>query len=113
MTLAAGHNSRQLARATEPAFDVQPRTTVEQCWAARALKAESFISARMDHDDDIQTLRSSEESKRSVRTGAANIYVDPLLLQIELAAIRQENDARHTKLETLVVRPTPDLSECR
>jgi hypothetical protein len=75
LALASGYNPGQVvpsARTTAfavghmPSFDVQPRTNVEQYWAARALKAESFISARMAHDGEIQTLRTSEETKRAV-----------------------------------------------
>ena len=47
--------------------DVQPRTSVEQYWAARALKAETSLSARDTHQLEIQHLRDSEETKRSVR----------------------------------------------
>ena len=47
--------------------DVQPRTGVEQYWAARALKAETSLSARDTHRLEVQHLRDSEETKRSVR----------------------------------------------
>ena len=77
LALASGYSYSQVAPfarttaafATDstPSFDTQPRSDVEQYWAARALKAESFISARMAHNDEIQTLRTSEEKKRAVR----------------------------------------------
>lgn len=47
--------------------DVQPGTSVEQHWAARALKAETALSARDTHQLQVQHLRDSEETKRSVR----------------------------------------------
>lgn len=47
--------------------DVQPRTSIEQYWAARALKAETSLSARDTHKLEVQHLRDSEETKRSVR----------------------------------------------
>ena len=47
--------------------DVQPRANVEQYWAARALKAETSLSARDTHQLEVQHLRDSEETKRSVR----------------------------------------------
>lgn len=67
LALASAHSSSQLTKTESPTFDVQLRTNVEQYWAARALKAESFISARITHEDEMRTLRSSEEFKRSVR----------------------------------------------
>lgn len=47
--------------------DIQPRTGVEQYWAARALKAETALSARETHQLEVQHLRDSEETKRFVR----------------------------------------------
>ena len=47
--------------------NVQPRTSVEQYWAARALKAETSLSIRDTHQLEVQHLRDSEETKRSVR----------------------------------------------
>jgi len=47
--------------------DVRPRTSIEQYWAARALKAETSLSARDTHQLEVQHLRDSEETKRSVR----------------------------------------------
>jgi hypothetical protein len=48
-------------------YDVQPRTSVEQYWAARTLKAETALSARDTHKLEVQHLRDSEETKRAVR----------------------------------------------
>lgn len=47
--------------------DAQPRTSVEQYWAARALKAETSLSTRDTHQLEVQHVRDSEETKRSVR----------------------------------------------
>lgn len=47
--------------------DVQPRTGVEQYWAARALKAETSLTARETHQLEVQQVRDTEETKRSVR----------------------------------------------
>lgn len=47
--------------------DVQPRTNVEQYWAARALKAETALSTKDTHQLEVQHLRDSEETKRIVR----------------------------------------------
>ena len=56
-----GHNSLRTQR------DVQPRTSVEQYWAARALKAETSLSVRDTHQLEVQHIRDSEETKRTVR----------------------------------------------
>jgi len=47
--------------------DVQPKSSVEQYWAARALKAETALSVRDTHKLEVQHVRDSEETKRSVR----------------------------------------------
>ena len=48
------------------AWDVRPRSSTEQYWAARALTAETLLSARMAHHQEIRTLTYSEEAKRYV-----------------------------------------------
>ncbi|KAF9788111.1 hypothetical protein BJ322DRAFT_1047067 [Thelephora terrestris] len=67
--------------------DVQPRTNVEQYWAARALKAETTLSTRDTHKLEVQHLRDSEESKRSR----------------ELEALKRENETRHSRLERIIL----------
>ena len=47
--------------------DVQPRTSAEQYWAARALKAETVLSTKDSHQLEVQHLRNSEETKKFVR----------------------------------------------
>ena len=62
----AGHDgSRPHQELTQR--DVRPKTGVEQYWAARALRAETALSVRDTHKLDVQHLRDSEETKRSVR----------------------------------------------
>ncbi|KAJ7481792.1 hypothetical protein FB451DRAFT_137380 [Mycena latifolia] len=62
---------------------LQPRTSSEQYWAARALTAETLLSARLEHQRELRSLSYAEESKRVK----------------ELMA----HDARHAKLERLVL----------
>lgn len=46
---------------------VQPTTTTEQYWAARALTAEAFLSASAVHESKMHAVISAGEVKRSVR----------------------------------------------
>jgi hypothetical protein len=46
---------------------LRPQSPVEQYWAARAIKAETLLSARMAHHRELRSLSLSEETKRSVR----------------------------------------------
>ena len=65
LAIATGAGSHYDQERTQ--YDVQPRTGVEQYWAARALKAETSLSTRDTHQLEVQHLRDSEETKRSVR----------------------------------------------
>ena len=68
LALASGYASNQVVAAPKAtSLNIHPRTNAEHYWAARALKAECLISARMTHEDEIRTLRTFEETKRSVR----------------------------------------------
>ncbi|KAJ6511467.1 hypothetical protein C8R47DRAFT_1095172 [Mycena vitilis] len=62
---------------------LQPRTSSEQYWAARALTAETLLAARLEHHREIRSLSYVEETKR--------------------AREQALHDARHAKLEKLVV----------
>lgn len=46
---------------------LQPRTSAEQYWAARALTAETLLSARVEHHRELRSLSYVEETKRAVR----------------------------------------------
>lgn len=46
---------------------MQPKSTVEQYWAARALTAEALLSARVIHQNELSAMASAAEDKRSVR----------------------------------------------
>ncbi|KAJ7905123.1 hypothetical protein B0H13DRAFT_2508843 [Mycena leptocephala] len=60
---------------------LQPRTSAEQYWAARALTAETLLSARLEHHRELRSLSYAEETKRK----------------------QAVHDARHAKLERLVL----------
>ena len=45
---------------------VKPTTTAEQYWAARALTAETLLSARLAHQGELLALSAAEEEKRAV-----------------------------------------------
>src|SRR6202451_3075142 len=45
---------------------LRPQSPAEQYWAARALKAETLLSARMTHHHELRSLSFTEETKRSV-----------------------------------------------
>jgi hypothetical protein len=45
---------------------LQPRTTTEQYWAARALSAETLLVARLEHQRELRSLSYAEETKRAV-----------------------------------------------
>ncbi|KAF8178110.1 hypothetical protein K438DRAFT_1978075 [Mycena galopus ATCC 62051] len=62
---------------------LQPRTSAEQYWAARALTAETLLSARLEHHRELRSLSYVEETKRAVERAA--------------------HDARHAKLEKLIL----------
>lgn len=46
---------------------VKPTTAAEQYWAARALTAETLLSARLAHHGELLALSAEEEEKRAVR----------------------------------------------
>ncbi|KAI0725946.1 hypothetical protein C8Q72DRAFT_888088 [Fomitopsis betulina] len=66
---------------------VKPTTAAEQYWAARALTAETLLSARLAHHGELLALSAEEEEKRAR----------------EIATVRRELDERNWKLEILVV----------
>ncbi|KAJ7248122.1 hypothetical protein B0H12DRAFT_1072730 [Mycena haematopus] len=61
---------------------LQPRTSAEQYWAARALTAETLLVARLEHHRELRSLSYVEETKRAKEQAA--------------------HDARHAKLERLI-----------
>ncbi|KIK97947.1 hypothetical protein PAXRUDRAFT_824413 [Paxillus rubicundulus Ve08.2h10] len=64
-----------------------PRTKVEQYWAARALVAETLLSARVQHQGELTGMRLAEEEKRAT----------------DIAALVYANDRRQNKLERFLV----------
>ncbi|KAJ6481810.1 hypothetical protein C8R45DRAFT_1100222 [Mycena sanguinolenta] len=62
---------------------LQPRTSSEQYWAARALTAETLLTARLEHHRELRSLSYVEETKRAREQAA--------------------HDARHARLERLIL----------
>ncbi|KAL0946258.1 hypothetical protein HGRIS_012513 [Hohenbuehelia grisea] len=80
---AAAVNSLDHSNAAPPL----PRTPTEQYWAARAIAAESMLSARASHQQELRAASYREELKRSK----------------DLAALSKANDEKHKSLERLVL----------
>ncbi|KAH9834741.1 uncharacterized protein C8Q71DRAFT_766143 [Rhodofomes roseus] len=66
---------------------VKPTTTAERYWAARALTAETLLSARVDHQGELLALSTAEEEKRAR----------------EIALLQRRHEERYMRLELLVV----------
>ncbi|KAL4072185.1 hypothetical protein V8B97DRAFT_1943860 [Scleroderma yunnanense] len=64
-----------------------PRTPVAQYWAIRAAAAETVLSERVQHQNELMQVRLAEEEKRTK----------------EIAAIVRANEARQSKLEKFVI----------
>ncbi|KAJ7216453.1 hypothetical protein GGX14DRAFT_604793 [Mycena pura] len=79
-----------------------PRTSTEQYWAARALSAETLLTAQIGHRRELRSLSRAEEAKRAVR----NFPSHPTQA-LEADVVRQRDlatqDARHAKLDRLVL----------
>ena len=54
---------------------VQPVTSTEQYWAARALTAETLLSARSAHEEELRTMAKYVDGKRAVRSVSCNYLV--------------------------------------
>ncbi|KAG6380128.1 hypothetical protein JVT61DRAFT_8215 [Boletus reticuloceps] len=73
-----------------------PRTKIEQYWVVRALVAETLLSARDQHQDELAEMRGIEERKREVRfhctillsTNDANNYPSEILVFYCMQPIR-------------------------
>lgn len=82
-----------------------PHTKVERYWAARALVAETLLSARDGHQVELAEMRRMEEQKREVSSYRST----PLLMsganryQREIEAILHANDQRQRRSEQLMV----------
>lgn len=64
-----------------------PRTPVAQYWAFRAVAAETVLSERVQHQNELIQVRLTEEEKRTK----------------EIAAIVRVNEARQSKLEKFMI----------
>ncbi|KAF8119312.1 hypothetical protein EV363DRAFT_1288679 [Boletus edulis] len=63
-----------------------PRTKIEQYWVVRALVAETLLSARDQHQDELAEMRGVEERKR----------------ERDIGVILHANDQRQRRLEQLM-----------
>jgi len=66
---------------------VLPQSSAEQYWAARALKAETLLSARMAHHHELKVLSLTEETKRTS----------------EVAAIMRAHETKQARMEKIVI----------
>lgn len=66
---------------------VLPKSRTEQYWAARALSAETLLTARTEHQWEIRDLTRYQEERRST----------------EVAALTKAHDERLAKLEKLII----------
>ncbi|KZT64975.1 hypothetical protein DAEQUDRAFT_677633 [Daedalea quercina L-15889] len=67
--------------------NVRPTTTAEQYWAARALTAETLLSAKLAHQNELMDLSSAEEEKRAR----------------EISLLQRRHEERNSRLEMLVI----------
>jgi hypothetical protein len=93
---------------SEPATNVMPMplTVQEQYWAARALTAETLLTAGKAHYRELQYLSYREKQERLVSQDIGVIianYFKHINQQHALSALGQSNDERMRKLETLIV----------
>ncbi|EGO01122.1 hypothetical protein SERLA73DRAFT_179176 [Serpula lacrymans var. lacrymans S7.3] len=87
MDLVPSKNIAEVWNAASSPASMKPRTYVEQYWAARALTAETMLTARASHQRELASLKFSEESKRSR----------------EIALLVRAHETRQDKLEKCVV----------
>lgn len=82
-----------------------PRTKVEQYWAARALVAETFLSAHDRHQGELTEMRRIEEQKREVSSHVPRplSMSDTNHYKREIGIILHANDQRQRRLERLMV----------
>jgi hypothetical protein len=81
-----------------------PRTKVEQYWAARALVAETLLSARVQHQGELTGMRLAEEEKRAVSSASTDEALNVAdHHKTDIAALVHANDQRQNKLERFLV----------
>lgn len=61
---------------TSSAILNKPSTAAEHYWAARALTAEAILEARMDHQQELKSLKVYEDEKRTVSSIPPLPYTD-------------------------------------
>lgn len=80
-----------------------PRTKVEQYWAARALVAETLLSARDRHQAELAQVRHVEEEKREACFSLRPYSCLLMTTQRAIGAILHSNDQRQRRLERMMV----------
>lgn len=53
----------------------KPRSSVEQYWAARALTAETLLSARTSHQYELKSFSLMQETKYTVRPSHVHVFI--------------------------------------
>lgn len=96
----------------------KPSTAAEHYWAARALTAESILEAKVDHQQELKSLKLYEDEKRMVSLYTfAPVFRIPMrrgascLVQRDLAVLQQAHDAQHRELKRTLVRAVVIVSE--
>ncbi|KAA1471982.1 hypothetical protein DENSPDRAFT_149697 [Dentipellis sp. KUC8613] len=65
----------------------RPVSQAEQYWAARALRAEVLLSARVDHHQELKNVMRSEEMKR----------------ERQISELQRAHDGRQQKMEYIII----------
>ncbi|KAJ4490394.1 hypothetical protein J3R30DRAFT_3277116 [Lentinula aciculospora] len=63
--------------------NLYPRSQSEQYWAVRALTAETLLSARKEHFEDLQTVTILQETKRVTEVAQLTKLYDERLVKLE------------------------------
>lgn len=95
------------ARAGSPghAQPPQPTTVVEQYWAARALRAEALLDARMGHQAEMSSATRAADLKREVRVALGSMVSINAILQFaqrDINHLNRMHDLRTRRLEHVV-----------
>jgi hypothetical protein len=111
-TVSSRHGSATTQFQEQPRAHVQvaapapePHTSVEQYWAARAVTAESLLSAKTAHHEELKRIVQAEDIRREVRCLRCACNVGGAdELQRQLRHVRAESMERQERLEKLLVR---------
>ncbi|KAI0059934.1 hypothetical protein BV25DRAFT_1993216 [Artomyces pyxidatus] len=83
-TTASGWQVGQTPQYAVPsASPPRPRSAAEQYWAARALTAETLLTARKEHERELRNIASAGDAKRSKEVSAVQAAYDIRLKKME------------------------------